>query len=85
MSSCRLSSVRSRASTSPVQPSNVPTAGVYYHVLRGQVKGTSPGDKVAVWFTAKHAKSDRFTYSVPNLSIRCGRKDKKRNEFNHDF
>jgi hypothetical protein len=42
--------------------------GVYYHRLRGDVTGTHIGDKVAVWFTAKNAKSDPFTYDVKNDS-----------------
>jgi hypothetical protein len=40
--------------------------GVYYHRLRGDVTGTHTGDKVQVWFTAKKAKSDSFTYDVKN-------------------
>jgi hypothetical protein len=42
--------------------------GVYYHRLRGQVTGTHTGDEVEVWFTAKKAKSDAFTYAVKNDS-----------------
>jgi Immune inhibitor A-like, MAM domain len=42
--------------------------GVYYHRLRGDVTGTHTGDKVQVWFTAKMAKSDSFTYEVKNDS-----------------
>jgi len=42
--------------------------GVYYHRLRGEVTGTHTGDKVEVWFTAKKAKSDSFTYDVKNDS-----------------
>jgi Zinc carboxypeptidase/Immune inhibitor A-like, MAM domain len=42
--------------------------GVYYHRLRGDVTGTRTGDKVQVWFTAKKAKSDAFTYDVKNDS-----------------
>ncbi len=42
--------------------------GVYYHRMRGDVTGTHKGDKVEVWFTAKKAKSDSFTYDVKNDS-----------------
>ena len=42
--------------------------GVYYHRMRGDVTGTHKGDKVQVWFTAKKAKSDSFTYDVKNDS-----------------
>ena len=42
--------------------------GVYYHRMRGEVTGTHKGDKVQVWFTAKKAKSDSFTYDVKNDS-----------------
>jgi Zinc carboxypeptidase/Immune inhibitor A peptidase M6 len=43
--------------------------GVYYHVMRGDVTGTFPGDKVDVWFTARRgASSDPFTYEVKNDS-----------------
>ena len=46
--------------------------GVYYHRLRGDVTGTHTGDKVEVWFTAKKAKSDAFTYDAKNDSrTRC--------------
>jgi hypothetical protein len=39
--------------------------GVYYHRLRGQVTGTSAGDKVRVWFTAKGGRqSASFTYTA---------------------
>ena len=38
--------------------------GVYYHVLRGAVTGTFPGDEVEVWFTARKASSDPFTYDA---------------------
>jgi hypothetical protein len=37
---------------------------VYYHVMRGQVTGTSPGDSVKVWFEGGGAKSDSFTYQA---------------------
>ena len=42
--------------------------GIYYHRMRGDVTGTHTGDKVQVWFTAKKAKSDSFTYDVKNDS-----------------
>ena len=35
---------------------------VYYHRLRGKVRGTSPGDRVKVWFTGGGKKSQAFTY-----------------------
>jgi len=35
---------------------------VYYHIMRGQVTGTQPGDSVEVWFEGGGAKSDSFTY-----------------------
>ncbi len=34
----------------------------YYHVVRGQVTGTNPGDTVKVWFSGGGAQSDSFTY-----------------------
>jgi len=37
---------------------------VYYHVLRGVVRGAKQGDSVQVWFEAKKTKSDSFTYQV---------------------
>ncbi len=36
--------------------------GVYYRRVRGVVKGTEPGDKVKVWFTAGKKESDPFKY-----------------------
>ena len=36
----------------------------YYHVLRGTVAGTSPGNTVKVWFTGGGETSDSFTYTV---------------------
>jgi hypothetical protein len=42
--------------------------GFYYHVLRGAVTGTFTGDKVEVWFTARNASSDPFTYEARNES-----------------
>ena len=41
--------------------------GVYYHRLRGEVKGTTPGDEVEVWFEAANAPqrhSRHFTYGA---------------------
>ena len=39
--------------------------GVYYHRLRAQISGTKPGDKVKVWFEARHGDDSRpFTYTV---------------------
>ena len=40
---------------------------VYYHLLRGAVTGTTPGDRVEVWFEDADnaaAKSESFTYSA---------------------
>lgn len=37
---------------------------LYYHFVRGEVKGARPGDRVTVWFTAGDARSDPFTYTV---------------------
>jgi murein tripeptide amidase MpaA len=41
-------------------------AGVYYHRLRGEVRGTKPGDEVEVWFQAAKGPvhSDHFTYTA---------------------
>ncbi|HKF92705.1 MAG TPA: hypothetical protein VKC52_14650 [Acidimicrobiia bacterium] len=36
-------------------------ADVYYHELRGNVTGTSPGDSVEVWFEGGGQTSDSFT------------------------
>ena len=40
--------------------------GVYYQRLRGEVKGTEPGDEVEVWFEPKQGAghSRRFTYTA---------------------
>jgi hypothetical protein len=38
--------------------------GRYYHIVRGEVTGTSPGDTVEVWFTGGGVDSDHFSYSV---------------------
>jgi hypothetical protein len=35
---------------------------VYYHIVRGWVTGTSPGDTVEVWFEGGGARSNSFTY-----------------------
>ena len=37
---------------------------VYYHIMRGQVTGTTPGNSVEVWFEAGGATSDSFTYTA---------------------
>jgi len=37
---------------------------VYYHVVRGRVTNTSPGDAVTVWFEAGGKTSDAFTYAA---------------------
>jgi len=37
---------------------------VYYHVMRGEVTGTEPGDSVEVWFEGGGAASDSFTYEA---------------------
>jgi hypothetical protein len=42
----------------------------YYHVMRGVVSGTSPGDSVKVWFTGGGATSGSFTYQVASDSGR---------------
>ena len=42
--------------------------GIYYHEMRGDVTGTSAGDKVQVWFTAQKSSTDPFTYEVKNAS-----------------
>jgi hypothetical protein len=36
----------------------------YYHVVRGVVRGTNPGDSVEVWFQGGGERSDSFTYDV---------------------
>ena len=36
--------------------------GVYYRRIRGRVRGTKPGDRVTVWFTARKKSSERFRY-----------------------
>jgi hypothetical protein len=47
-----------------------PGHGVYYHVVRGNVAGTKPGDSVKVWFTGGGETSDSFTYKVQSDSGR---------------
>lgn len=42
--------------------------GTYYHVVRGEVTGTNPGDSVKVWFTGGGATSDSFTYDAVSES-----------------
>ncbi|HEX2041236.1 MAG TPA: M14 family zinc carboxypeptidase [Acidimicrobiales bacterium] len=37
---------------------------VYYHVMRGQVTGTNPGDTVRVWFEGGGETSEAFTYTA---------------------
>jgi hypothetical protein len=41
-----------------------PGNGTYYHVMKGIVTGTAPGDSVKVWFTGGGATSPSFTYRV---------------------
>jgi zinc carboxypeptidase len=36
----------------------------FFHIVRGTVTGTSPGDSVEVWFTGGGKDSDQFTYTV---------------------
>jgi hypothetical protein len=43
-------------------------ASVYYHQMRGQVKGTSPGDSVQVWFEGGGEVSPSFTYRAVSES-----------------
>ena len=40
----------------------------YYHVMRGEVTGTNPGDTVEVWFDGGGQTSDSFTYQAVNES-----------------
>jgi murein tripeptide amidase MpaA len=47
-----------------------PGNGTYYHVVRGTVTGTKPGDSVEVWFEGGGQKSDSFTYRVESDSNR---------------
>jgi murein tripeptide amidase MpaA len=39
-------------------------AARWYHVMRGTVTGTKPGDKVEVWFEGGGQKSGSFTYDM---------------------
>jgi hypothetical protein len=43
-------------------------ADVYYHEMRGDVTGTSPGDSVEVWFEGGGERSDSFTYQAVSES-----------------
>jgi hypothetical protein len=47
-----------------------PGNDTYYHVVSGEVTGTSPGDSVKVWFTGGGESSDSFTYTVASDSGR---------------
>jgi murein tripeptide amidase MpaA len=47
-----------------------PGNGTYYHVVTGQVTGTTPGDNVKVWFEGGGQTSDSFTYHVASDSGR---------------
>jgi hypothetical protein len=47
-----------------------PGNGTYYHVMKGTVTGTAPGDTVKVWFTGGGATSPSFTYTVESDSNR---------------
>jgi murein tripeptide amidase MpaA len=41
-----------------------PGNDTYYHVMKGTISGTSPGDSVKVWFTGGGQTSDSFTYTA---------------------
>ena len=45
-------------------------ASVWYHVMRGTITGTTPGDKVEVWFEGGGQKSESFTYDMVSDSNR---------------
>jgi hypothetical protein len=45
-----------------------PGNGAYYHVVRGNVTGTAPGDSVEVWFEGGGERSGSFTYVVESDS-----------------
>ena len=45
-------------------------AARYYHVMRGTVTGTKPGDSVKVWFEGGGQTSDSFTYEMVSDSNR---------------
>jgi len=47
-----------------------PGNGAHYHVMRGTVTGTSPGDSVKVWFEGGGESSGSFTYEVKSDSGR---------------
>ena len=47
-----------------------PGNGAHYHVVRGTVSGTAPGDSVKVWFEGGGQTSDSFTYQVASDSGR---------------
>ena len=47
-----------------------PGHGAYYHVVKGSVTGTAPGDSVKVWFTGGGETSPSFTYKVQSDSGR---------------
>jgi hypothetical protein len=36
----------------------------FYHIVRGEIGGTSPGQSIEVWFTGGGKDSDHFTYTV---------------------
>ena len=56
------------AGTSELTPNETERFGgpgdVYYHVVRGQVTGTQPGNSVKVWFEGGGQVSDSFTYTA---------------------
>jgi hypothetical protein len=45
-------------------------ASVWYHIMRGTITGTTPGDKVEVWFEGGGQKSESFTYDMVSDSNR---------------
>jgi hypothetical protein len=45
-----------------------PGNATYYHVMKGTISGTSPGDSVKVWFTGGGQTSDSFTYTAVSES-----------------
>ncbi|SDJ33612.1 Immune inhibitor A peptidase M6 [Actinokineospora alba] len=47
-----------------------PGNGTHFHVVGGQVTGTSPGDSVRVWFEGGGQVSGSFTYQVASNSDR---------------
>ncbi|MGH3860104.1 M14 family zinc carboxypeptidase [Actinokineospora sp.] len=47
-----------------------PGNATHFHVVSGQVTGTSPGDSVRVWFEGGGQVSDSFTYQVASNSDR---------------